>query len=375
MKRLVIACPKCGNKLGVPGDRSTLKIACPACSHQFEWRPDAAEAASQPTISEAEYLRLAARLVTGTLIGEMMRADGPGGALQGTVDPERIAGTSFLAGRKVFGEAYTRALVEDAVRWSTDDFRNCLERLSTEDLFLRAKAGCSVEQKDKLVLAALTALELCIDNIGVELLKFRAFGHLLYDTPVECDQRMIMHGGTSAALYPRAIELTNEIIRELNAGASGTPAPEKPAPKREQKPARNTGKGLSILIVCALIAMVSIKFGVQHVENPPIWLALGGFVLSIVFYYWVYRGFRLMTGAGVWVSVFLTIIGFPLLFAVLLFLIGEILPLFENDGSIFADLSPGRDLSSQNIGNGNYFSTFNAVHPNAAELDELMENS
>ena len=404
--RLVVACPECGKKLGFPGDRGTLRVTCPACQHAFDWRPEneapldaiAAEAAPGVYPSESDYLRFAARLVTGTLLGEIKRADGPGGAPQGSIDPERVAGTSLLAGRKVFGEGYTRALVEEAARWGAGDVRNCLDRLTGEALFARMKAACSGGQKDNLILAALTALELNIDDIGVELLKLRAFGHRFYDTPVECDQRMIMHGGTATALYPRAIELVNEIVRELNGDAASAsasaPAPGAAAPAKPQRPVRQIGLGLFVLVACACIAMGAIAFGARNIEDPPAWLALGGAALSIAFYFGVYRGFRLLTGAGRWTSVALTVFGFPVLFGGLLFLIGEFVPLNEGRETTLAERSPGGaagnfeapgapateeeddiggDDGPQDIENGEYFSGLNANNTRAADLDELVE--
>jgi hypothetical protein len=292
----------------------------------------------------------------------------------------------------VFGEGYTHALVEEAVRWGADDVRNCLDRLVGEALFARMKAACSGAQKDNLILAALTALELNIDDIGVELLKLRAFGHRLYDTPVECDQRMIMHGGTATALYPRAIELVNEIVRELNGGAA--PAPGAAAPAKPQRPVRKIGVGLLMLVACACIAMGAIAFGARNIEDPPAWLALGGAALSIVFYFGVYRGFRLLTGAGRWTSVALMVFGFPILFGGLLFLIGEFVPLNEGRETILAERSSGSaagnfeapgatateeqndiggDDGPQDIENGEYFSGLNANNTRAADLDELVE--
>ena len=282
-----------------------------------------------PDMPDTDYLQLAARLVTGTLLGEVRRTGGPGGAIQGTIDPERIAPTSFLAGQKVFGSSYTRELVEDAIRWIGEDVRDSLDRLVDEPAFARVKAACSAKQKDALILAALTALELNIDDIGAELLKLRAFGHRLYDTPVESDRRMILYGETGASLYPRAIELVNEIVRELNAGAAA--GPEASVSGKEAKPARRVGLGLFILIACALIAMGAIAFGARNIKDPPAWLALGGAALSIAFYFGVYRGFRLLTGAGRWTSVALTIFGFPILLGGLLFVIGELLTAMDAD--------------------------------------------
>jgi hypothetical protein len=341
---------------------------------------------------DTDYLQLAARLVTGTLLGEVRRADGPGGAIQGTVDPERIAPTSLLAGQKVFGPSYTRELVEDAVRWGGEDVRNCLDRLAGEALFVRVKTGCAVEQKDALILAALTALELNIDNIGIELLKLRAFGCRLYDTPIESDRRMILYGETGASLYPRAIELVNEIVRDLNAGA--TTAPGATEPENMQKPGRRIGLGLFILIACAFIAMGAIALGARSIEDPSAWFALGGAALSIAFYFIVYRGFRLLTGAGRWTSVALTVFGFPILFGGLLFLIAEFLPIQEGRETTLADRSSGDasgeietpgvpapqdkddiggDDGPQDIDNGEYFSGLNADNTRAADLDELVE--
>lgn len=345
-------------------------MACPSCQRSFEWRPGA------QTLAESDYLLFAARIVTGTLLGEIRRTDGPGGALQGSIDPEQIAPTSFLAGRKVFGDGYTRDLVEDAARWGSEDVRNCLERLATEPLFARAKAACDTARKDRLFLAALTALELNIDDIGVELLKLRALGHRFYDTPAESDRRMIMYGETGASLYPRAVELVNEIVRELNAGSGGAAAPGRSAPIQKQKPARNIGKGLSILIVCALITLAASAFGARAIETPPAWLALGGAVLGALFYFAVYRGFRLMTGAGRWTSVALTVFGFPVLIGGLLFAIGEVLPMIDVPGlqEKIAGLDPGGDNGPQDSAGGDYFEGLNANNTDAAELDALIEN-
>lgn len=277
-------------------------------------------------ISDDDYLRFAARLVTGTLLDEVKRADGPGGGLEGSIDPERIPGTSFLAGRKVFGDRYTPALVEDAIRWCGDDDRCCLDRLAKDPLFPQVKAGCSARQKDAIILAALTALELNIDNIGAELFNLRAFGHRLYDTPAESDRRIILYGEAGVSLYPQAICLVNEIVRELNNASVSAPGAAAALSRDEARPARHIGIGLLILIVSALIAIGAIGFGARTIDDPPAWLAVVGAGLSVAFYFGIYRGFRLLTGAGRWASAALTVFGFPLLFAGLLFAIGELLP-------------------------------------------------
>ncbi|PQA88287.1 hypothetical protein [Hyphococcus luteus] len=343
---------------------------------------------------DTDYLQLAARLVTGTLLGEVRRADGPGGAIQGTVDPERIAGTSLLAGQKVFGPAYARDLVEDAVRWAGADVRSCLDRLVSEPIFTRVKAGCTAERKDALILAALIALELNIDDIGAELLKLRAFGHRLYDTPVESDRRLILYGEAGSSLYPRAIALANEIDRDLRAASAPASPKASVSAAAAPKPASNVGLGLAILIGSALVAMGAIAFGARNIEDPPAWLALGGAALSIAFYFGVYRGFRLLTGTGRWASVALTVFGFPALFGGLLFLIAEFLPIHESRERVLADRSTGGaggiartpgayaaendtvgggEEGPQDIDNGAFFSGLNADNTSAADLDELVE--
>lgn len=345
-------------------------------------------------MSDTDYLQLAARLVTGTLLGEMKCADGSGGAIQGTVDPERIAPTSLLAGQKVFGPSYTRELVDDAVRWGGENVRDCLDRLVDEPAFARVKTACSAKQKDALVLAALTALELNIDDIGAELLKLRAFSHRLYDTPLESDRRMILYGKTGASLYPRALELANEIERDLRGASSPASVKARTLSAKPAKPARNIGLGLAILFASALIAMGAIAFGARNIEDPPAWFALGGAALSIAFYFIVYRGFRLLTGAGRWTSVALTVFGFPILFGGLLFLIAEFLPIHEGRETTLADRSSGGaggeietpgvpalqdkddiggDDGPQDIDNGEYFSGLTADNTRAADLDELVE--
>ena len=38
--RIIVNCPSCGQNQGVPGDRGTLKVKCPHCSHTYLWRPE-----------------------------------------------------------------------------------------------------------------------------------------------------------------------------------------------------------------------------------------------------------------------------------------------------------------------------------------------
>ncbi len=159
-------------------------------------------------------------------------------------------------------------------------------------------------------------------------------------------------------------------------------APSNPAPDKTGKPVRNIGKGLLILIVCALVTLGAIAFGARNIENPPAWLALGGAVLSILFYFAVYRGFRMMTGAGKWASVAMTIFGFPILLAGLLFAIGAVLPMIDVPGlqekvaglDLGGGGDPGGDKGAQDSAGGDYFEGLNANNTDVAELDAIIED-
>lgn len=362
---MIVPCPECGKKLGVPGDRGTLRVTCPACKHVFNFR----SMKDDVPIPMDEYLRFAARVVIGTLFFSMRGEDG-----EGVIDPERIVPTAFLAGRKIFGDVYTRELVAEAVQWAREDFGNGLSRLATSDHFARFKARHSTEEKDKIILAALVALQLNIDEPAAEMLPLREFGVLFYDTPIMFDQRLLLEDGSGPRLFPRSIEISNELCHDLSALTSDTPEAPESTTKKKSTPARNFGKGLLILATCLIISLAGVRFTAINMDDPPGWLVALGVVSPIVFYYWVYRAFRMITGAGVWGSVALTVFGFPLLFGMALFGIGLVLSQYETCCAFVPDLVLGGEIGSQDIDNGKNFSGLNANNTSAAELDDLMED-
>ncbi|WP_428407259.1 hypothetical protein [Hyphococcus sp.] len=148
------------------------------------------------------------------------------------------------------------------------------------------------------------------------------------------------------------------------------------AAEPETAPSRNPGKGFLIVIVCAFIALGSVALGARMIEEPPLWLALIGAALGLLLYYFVYRGFRLLTGAGKWSSVALAIFGFPLILGGLLFLIGEVVSRtgLSDIPEKIAGLNPGGDDGPQDSAGGDYFEGLNANNTDAAELDEIIED-
>ncbi len=145
-----------------------------------------------------------------------------------------------------------------------------------------------------------------------------------------------------------------------------------PASPSERSPA----EGLLIVFVCALVALGSTALGARLIEEPPLWLALGGAGLGVLLYYFVYRGFRLLSGAGKWSSLALTIFGFPAILGGLLFLIGEVVSRtgLSDLQDKTADLIPGGDSGAQDSAGGDYFQGLHANNTDAAKLDEIIED-
>jgi hypothetical protein len=49
----IIACPKCGQKLGIPIDSETVHVTCPKCTGEWDWPAKAASGASNKTAGPA----------------------------------------------------------------------------------------------------------------------------------------------------------------------------------------------------------------------------------------------------------------------------------------------------------------------------------
>jgi hypothetical protein len=49
----IIACPKCGQKLGIPGDRGIVHVICPKCTGQWDWPAKSPSGASANTTGQA----------------------------------------------------------------------------------------------------------------------------------------------------------------------------------------------------------------------------------------------------------------------------------------------------------------------------------
>lgn len=132
---------------------------------------------------------------------------------------------------------------------------------------------------------------------------------------------------------------------------------------QRELPRRNPGKGALILILCAIILLAATRLELGTVEDLPLWLIAVALAGALVVYYWVYRGFRLLIGSGIGVSLLLTLVAFPILIG----MASPLLPEIEGARDMIASLSKGDD------DDGTYFSGVTAKNTSAAELDDLLE--
>ena len=175
------------------------------------------------TTGGTAYIRFAAAVLLCTLLERMQRQELGASENAGRIDPERLLPTAMAAGQKVFGDGMTSELMTEELRKVAAYGANYLIDVKAHELYGPAKKRCTIERKDDIILAAMTALQLNFQEPAMEFAALRLFAGGFYDNPLDCDRRML--GVESPVnLLERSIELANEIVRTLNALAAARSA-------------------------------------------------------------------------------------------------------------------------------------------------------
>lgn len=161
----------------------------------------------------AAFVRFGGAVTLCTLLEQMKR---PGSEDDGRIDIERIFPTALLAGRKVLGEALTEEMLKEELQTVLKYGGAYLYNVKEHGHYATAKKRCDIEQKDKIVLAAYTALQLNYQQVDVQVLPLRQFAQGFYDNILDADRRLTGEGG-EVNLTEASILHANDIVRDLDA--------------------------------------------------------------------------------------------------------------------------------------------------------------
>ncbi len=162
------------------------------------------------------YIRAAVAVILSTLLERAQRPELSEDENASRIEIERIFPTAMAAGRKLFGDVVTEEVMQDELKGVVKYGPNYLIAAKEHGMIDMAQQKCSIERKDDIVLAAMTALQLNYSEPAEEFKALRLFTSWFYTNPLDGDRRML--GADSPVnLLESSIVLSNEIVRELTA--------------------------------------------------------------------------------------------------------------------------------------------------------------
>lgn len=161
--------------------------------------------------------RFAGAVTLCTLLNHVKRPDFDDA---GRIDDHRIFSTTMVSLKQVFAEPPGEDKMMEELKTVVKYGNAYLEKLKEHMLYPAAKKHCTVEKKDEIILAALTALQLNYNlAVDAEANSLRIFAYDFYGSSNEAERRLTGLGG-GVNLLELSIQKANEIIRDLNARAN-----------------------------------------------------------------------------------------------------------------------------------------------------------